>query len=310
MGENERILLLEGLTMRYGDTYAVKGIHLEIRRGEIFGLLGPNGAGKTTVIEMIVGLKKPSEGRMIMYDSVDLLSNPQVQANRIGVQLQSCEMHTELTVRETLLMFLSFANNIHLYDHFVGLTQLSEIENKRIRQLSGGQKQRLSLSLTLVKDPDLIILDEPTSGLDPQSRMNLWNIIRSLKGQGKTVLLATHYLEEVESLCDRVAIIDHGQLIALNSVQGLLAALPYRYRICVELMEKPSIEITSLCKIMDVTVTAAGTELEFQTMEMEGKLQGIIAFLNSHRLGIHSMEIKQAGLEDVILELTGRELRE
>ena len=226
-------LLIRGLRKGFADVQAVDGIDLEVRRGECFGLLGPNGAGKTTTIEICEGLTEPDAG------NVELLGlNWKTGANelrqRIGIQLQETQFPDKLTVEETLRLFRSFFRKGISVDESIKTAQLEEKRRSRVGGLSGGQKQRLAMATALVGDPELLFLDEPTTGLDPQARRHLWDLVEALKLAGRTIILTTHYMDEAERLCDRVAIMDHGHVIALGTPQQLIATRPcelcQRYR--------------------------------------------------------------------------------
>src|SRR3954471_17057214 len=202
-------LLVEGLRKYYDDVQAVDGLGLAVSPGECFGLLGPNGAGKTTTIEVCEGLLAPDSGR------VELLGlrwddDEHELRERLGIQLQETQLAEKLTVEETVRLFRSFYKTGRTVDETIGLVQLDEKRAARVGKLSGGQKQRLALACAIVGDPDLLFLDEPTTGLDPQSRRQLWDLITDFKATGKTIVLTTHYMDEAEILCDRVAIVDHG----------------------------------------------------------------------------------------------------
>ena len=214
----------KGLVKRYGDLLAVDGLDLEIRAGECFGLLGPNGAGKTTTVEIIQGLLKADAG------SIEVLGkqwkgNERALRERLGTQLQETKLPDKLSVFEVLTLFRSFYRNGKSVDDVIDMVQLRDKRSAWVQKLSGGQRQRLSVACSLVNDPDILLLDEPTTGLDPQSRHQLWRIIGSFKSRGGTILLTTHYMEEAEKLCDRVAIVDHGKVIALGSPRELVASL-------------------------------------------------------------------------------------
>jgi ABC-2 type transport system ATP-binding protein len=214
----------EGLEKRYGSVVAVDGLSLAVERGECFGLLGPNGAGKTTTIEILEGLL-PADAGDVEVLGLRWQTDDQELRERLGVQLQETQLTEKLSVEETLRLFRSFYRQGLAIDE---LLQLVELEGKRaswVGKLSGGQRQRLSIACALAGDPDLLFLDEPTTGLDPQSRRQLWDILARFKSAGGTILLTTHYMDEAETLCDRVAIVDHGKVIALGSPKALIASL-------------------------------------------------------------------------------------
>src|SRR4051812_16073149 len=217
-------LRVQGLRKAYADVVAVDGLDLEIAPGECFGLLGPNGAGKTTTIEICEGLLAPDSGEVsVLGMSWD--RNERELRQRLGVQLQETQLSEKLTVVETLRLFRSFYHAGGDVDQVIARVQLEEKRNARVGKLSGGQKQRLALACSIVGDPDLLFLDEPTTGLDPQSRRQLWDLIGEFRATGRTTVLTTHYMDEAEILCDRVAIVDHGKVIALGSPRQLIGSL-------------------------------------------------------------------------------------
>src|SRR5687767_4793910 len=217
-------LLVRGLRKTFGDVVAVDGLELDVRSGECFGLLGPNGAGKTKTIEICEGLTAPDSGEVSVLGK-RWATDARELRERLGIQLQETQLSEKLTVEETLRLFRSFYRRGHSIDRTIALVQLEEKRRARVGTLSGGQKQRLALACALVGDPELLFLDEPTTGLDPQSRRQLWELVESLKLQGRTIVLTTHYMEEAERLCDRVAIVDLGRVIALGTPRELIASL-------------------------------------------------------------------------------------
>jgi ABC-2 type transport system ATP-binding protein len=280
------------LTKRYGDHVAVDGISFDVRQGEAFGILGPNGAGKTTTLEMIEGLRRPDSGRIEVLGQPVWPDPRSIQA-RIGVQLQSTTLFDKLTARELLVLFARF------YDRTDGAERAEQalatvgLETKAdsfAGDMSGGQQQRLAIALALVHDPDLVFLDEPTTGLDPQARRNLWDVIRAIHTDaGKTVVLTTHYLEEAEQLCDRVAIMDEARIIALDTPAGLIASLGAEVRIAYVEDGRERISYAH----------------DAQTAVLETLEQ-------ARRSGaqIEGLSVRGPSLEDVFLKLTGREFRE
>ena len=207
-------LLLRGLRKAFADVVAVDGLDLEVARGECFGLLGPNGAGKTTTIEICEGLTAADAGIRRVARAGLARPEPSELRQRIGIQLQETQFPEKLTVEETLRLFRSFYRHGISVDESIRTAQLEEKRGARVGTLSGGQKQRLAMACALVGDPELLFLDEPTTGLDPQARRHLWDLVDALKQAGRTIILTTHYMEEAERLCDRVAIMDHGRVIA------------------------------------------------------------------------------------------------
>ena len=217
-------LAVKGLKKSYGDVRAVDGLDLDVKSGECFGLLGPNGAGKTTTIEICEGLLERDSGELEILGMTWERDGDHLR-NRLGIQLQDTQLSEKLTVTETLELFRSFYREGRQVEDVIKLVQLEEKSRARVGTLSGGQKQRLAIACALVGDPELLFLDEPTTGLDPQSRRQLWTLIEEFRSTGRTILLTTHYMDEAEKLCDRVAIVDHGHIIALGSPQELMDSI-------------------------------------------------------------------------------------
>ncbi len=217
----DTVIDVRALKKRYGDVQAVDGMAFDVRKGEIFGMLGPNGAGKTTTVEIVEGLRSADEGSVTVLGK-NVSKDRNCHKQDIGVQLQTTALFPELTVREVLSLFGSFYDRSLSPDELIEMVDLGEKRKCKNSKLSGGQQQRLSVALAMVNDPQIVFLDEPTTGLDPQARRSLWDTIKELQARGKTVLLTTHYMEEAERLCDRVAIVDHGKIIALNSPHDLV----------------------------------------------------------------------------------------
>jgi ABC-2 type transport system ATP-binding protein len=214
-------LLVRNLRKSYGDVVAVDGLDLEVNRGDCFGLLGPNGAGKTTTIEICEGLLAADSGTVEVL-GLNWSDNDDDLKQRLGVQLQDTKLAEKLTVAETLTMFRSFYKQRKTADEVIALVELGEKRDARVGSLSGGQKQRLAIACALVGDPEILFLDEPTTGLDPQSRRSLWDLINQFRESGRTIVLTTHYMEEAERLCDRIAIVDHGKVIAQGKTNELI----------------------------------------------------------------------------------------
>lgn len=291
----------------YGALHAVRGVSFTVEAGEVFGLLGPNGAGKTTTIETIIGLLPRDRGDVRVL-GVDPAQDPFAIKSRIGVQLQTVHLFPRLTVVETLHLFSSFYRKSRSIDELLTLVGLSEKAHARVEKLSGGQLKRLSVALALVGDGEIIFLDEPTSGLDPQSRRGLWDTILWLKGKGKTVFLTTHYLDEAERLCDRVAIIDHGVIIALGSPRALIAEHFREKAIEIPLGSFEDSWLFSLPGVtrlqQDEHVVTVYTENLPQTFAALSRLA------EERAVPLANVVIREATLEDVFLKLTGRRIRE
>jgi ABC-2 type transport system ATP-binding protein len=275
--------------------------------------LGPNGAGKTTTIEILEGLTTPDGG------AVEILGTPwregaagRALRERLGIQLQETQLADKLTVTETLALFRSFYKQSHTVEEVLALVELEEKRNARVVTLSGGQKQRLAVACALVSKPELLFLDEPTTGLDPQSRRQLWEIIRRFRAAGGTVLLTTHYMEEAERLCDRVAIMDHGKVIALGTPQELIATLGAEHVVEFALIDAiPDGLIEGLRGMSGVTAAREGNGgLSLTVTELHRTLPALLAELQRQKLELASLTTHHATLDDVFVALTGRQLRD
>jgi ABC-2 type transport system ATP-binding protein len=310
-------LLIRGLRKAFADVQAVDGIDLEVRRGECFGLLGPNGAGKTTTIEICEGLTEPDAG------TVELLGlNWKTGANelrqRIGIQLQETQFPDKLTVEETLRLFRSFFRSGISVDESIKTAQLEEKRRSRVGGLSGGQKQRLAMATALVGDPELLFLDEPTTGLDPQARRHLWDLVEGLKLAGRTIILTTHYMDEAERLCDRVAIMDHGRVIALGTPQQLIATVGgediVEFAVTakdVSLAHVTALQPERLTALPGIQSHRVDEGLhQLSVSELHTAVPRIFAALEEQGLHLSEFRTHSASLEDVFVRLTGRNLRD
>ena len=305
-------LRVRGLRKRYADVVAVDGLDLEIAPGECFGLLGPNGAGKTTTIEICEGLLEPDEGEVTVL-GMRWKSDEKQLRQRMGIQLQDTQLSEKLTVAETLTLFRSFYKDGADVDQVIARVQLEEKRNARVGKLSGGQKQRLALACSLVGNPDLLFLDEPTTGLDPQSRRQLWELIEEFKASGRTTVLTTHYMDEAEILCDRVAIVDHGKAIALGSPRQLIESLGAEHVVEFALDNGPVANLTpefleTLPGVQGARVTDG--EYELSVGELHRAVPALLAAMAERRLELTKLTTHSATLEDVFVALTGRQLRE
>lgn len=224
MSKLKEIITVNNLVKKYDDFTAVNGINFNVSQGEIFGLLGPNGAGKTTTVEILEGLRSPSSG-FAEIDGIDVAKNTKAVKKIIGVQLQECSFFDKLNLLEIIEMFSVFYSSKPNIENILDKVGLLEKRKSYYKTLSGGQKQRLSIAVALVNDPKVLFLDEPTTGLDPQARRNMWELIEDIRNSGKTIIITTHYMEEAEKLCDRVAIIDAGQIVTINSPKNLIKEL-------------------------------------------------------------------------------------
>lgn len=304
------IIEARNLHMRYGGVLAVDGVDLTVESGEIFGLLGPNGAGKTTTIEMLEGLRRPTAGT-ISTAGLDVTRESRRLKGRIGIQLQSTSLFDLLTVRETITLFASFAERPVPVQQLIAALKLGDKEQSLVRTLSGGQQQRLALAVALVNDPPVIFLDEPTTGLDPQARRGLWDFISDLKQAGKTVVITTHYLEEAEVLCDRVAIMDHGHIIAAGTPRQLIRETIDRSAIEVTLGRKNAFDAPDLPEATPIDrVVRDGQLLTVYSDEPPAAVAIILHWSEETGQEITDLHIRSASLEDVFLKLTGRSVRE
>jgi ABC-2 type transport system ATP-binding protein len=307
----EAVIEIHGLVKRYGDFIAVGGVDLTVYRHEIFGILGPNGAGKTTTLEMVEGLREPDAGSAVVA-GIDVARDPTAVKRIIGVQLQTTALFDHLTVRELIELFAALygvrASQARV-DELIGLVSLEEKAGARVNQLSGGQKQRLSIALAMVNDPVILFLDEPTTGLDPQARRNLWDVVLALRDKGKTIVLTTHYMEEAEVLCDRLAIMDHGQIIAQDTPRALIQSLDQAATIRARIDR--DVDLAALEQLPGVTSASVDEDqLELHTNDLAGTLAALLELAGRLGLRLDNLSTASATLEDVFLAYTGRSLRE
>jgi ABC-2 type transport system ATP-binding protein len=315
MPEPTPALQLRGLRKAYKDVVAVDGLDLEVRPGECFGLLGPNGAGKTTTIEICEGLNTPDAGEVRVLGETWQTQGAALR-QRLGISLQETQFSDKLTVGETLQLFRSFYRNPRPLDEVIDAVQLGEKRHGRVGQLSGGQKQRLALACALVADPELFFLDEPTTGLDPQSRRQLWELIEGVKRDGHTVVLTTHYMEEAEQLCDRVAIVDHGRIIALGTPRELINSLGAQHVIEFRIGEasvRPSVrpsdqELLALDGALALRQRDGSYLLE--SAQAHRTVPALLGLLAARGLPLEQLSTHSATLDDVFVHLTGRQLRD
>ncbi|HEV3386846.1 MAG TPA: ABC transporter ATP-binding protein [Gemmata sp.] len=291
---------------------AVRGLDLEIASGECFGLLGPNGAGKTTTLEIAEGLLEPTAGEVEVLGRYWGQHDNELR-RRLGISLQETRLSDKLTVRETVTLFRSFYTTGLTPDEAIARVGLEEKANSYIVKLSGGQRQRLAVATALVGDPELLFLDEPTTGLDPQSRRQLWDVLRSLKDRGRTVVITTHYMDEAERLCDRVAVIDLGKVIALGTPAELIAQVGGEHVIDLELDPTTPVrpEKDELLKLPTVrSVREEGNKLMLTAGEPHRALPAILDYLRGCGVKLVGLTTRTATLEDVFVTLTGRHLRD
>ena len=304
----ESCITVSGLRKSYGDFEAVRGIDFEVAQGEVFGLLGPNGAGKTTTIEILEGLRARSAGdvRVLGFDpAVDV----RAIKDRIGVCLQATNLPEKIRLHEAMTLFASFYSRNVDGDKLLARLQLTEKRNAFYSTLSGGQKQRLALALAMINDPQLIFLDEPTTGLDPQVRGEIHKLIVELKSNHNSLILTTHYIEEAERLCDRVAIIDKGQIVAIGSPAALIAQTFGTSMIEIQL-DRPMEGEPPLQPDEKLTIDAARTNLKIASPRPPRTIVEIVKWIDQSGLGLVDIHLKRPTLEDVFLELTGRSLRD
>ena len=310
---NGPALSLSGLRKAFDDVVAVDGIDLEVQRGECFGLLGPNGAGKTTTIEICESLTTPDAGTVHLL-GLGWQSSATVLRQRIGVQLQETQFPEKLTVEEILRLFRSFFRRGISVEETIRMAQLEEKRRARIGTLSGGQKQRLAMACALVGDPDLLFLDEPTTGLDPQARRHLWDLVDQLRSAGRTIILTTHYMDEAEHLCDRVAIMDQGKIIALGTPQQLIASIGgdhvVEFAVGTE-TEGERVDVRKLTAIAGVQAHRVdGGQHQLSVVELHTTVPQIFSVLAEMGLKPSEFRTHSATLEDVFVGLTGRNLRD
>jgi ABC-2 type transport system ATP-binding protein len=297
-----------GLVKRYDDVVAVDGLDLEVRRGECFGLLGPNGAGKTTTIEILEGLTEADEGDVEVLGA-HWSRDGRALRERLGISLQETQLADKLTVEETLLLFRSFYRKGRDPEELLATLSLGEKRHSRVGKLSGGQRQRLAVACALAGEPELLFLDEPTTGLDPQSRRDLWEQVERFQAGGGTVLLTTHYMDEAERLCDRVAIVDHGKRIALGTPEELIAQLHATN--VVEFATEPRLPealLTALPGVSEVHADGDGWALGVRTLAET--VPALLAAVDAASARLLTLATHRATLEDLFVAKTGRRLRD
>jgi ABC-2 type transport system ATP-binding protein len=302
-----QVITVDNLRKAYGDVRAVDGVSFEIHPNEIFGMVGPNGAGKTTTIECLEGLRRPDSG-IVRVLGLDPQRQGYELRQRIGVQLQEGSLPDRLRVGEAMEIFASFYRKPVAWQPIIELLGLADKVKTPFGKLSGGQKQRLLIGLALVNDPQLVFLDELTTGLDPQARRAMWDMVKSFRDRGQTVFLTTHYMEEAEYLCDRVAIIDRGKIVALDSPQNLIAALDAENRVVFSVKEK--IDDTVFRKIQGVTRVDQSQDRVIIYGKGDGLLVRIVMALESGRIHFRDLRTEQPNLDDVFIALTGKEMRD
>lgn len=309
----ETMIAVDHLVKRYGRFTAVDDVSFAIRRGEIFGLLGPNGAGKTTTLEIIEGLRQ-STGGQVTVNGLDVRRNRRAVQRQLGVQLQATTLFDGLTVRETIRLFGSFYPSARPADELLREVALEEKARAMPGNLSGGQRQRLALALALVNDPAILLLDEPTTGLDPQSRRLLWDTIVRLRERGKTIVLTTHFMDEAQALCDRIAILDGGRIIAQDTPSGLIGLLDASATIDCALIAAPgarALDAATIRLLPGVTDVREGAErIRIYSVAIEKTLVALFQQTEARGVAVEQLQVEAPTLEDVFLKLTGRGLRD
>lgn len=300
-------IVVENLVKTYGSVQAVRDISFAVGRGEVFGILGPNGAGKTTTLECVEGLQPPTSGRMQVL-GIDTHREPERVKERIGVQLQASAYFEHLTLTEILELFGRFYRRSLPAEELLTKVSLVEKADTQVKHLSGGQQQRFAIAATLVNDPEVIFLDEPTTGLDPQARRNLWEFIERIHDDGRTVVLTTHYMEEAQTLCQRVAIMDQGEIVAMDTPANLIRGLdaPYQIRAVVP-GASPGDELRGLDGVTGANVEEDGV-LALQSRDSTATVRALFEWGERLNVRIEHLEVRPATLEDVFLSLTGRAL--
>ncbi|MFC2058718.1 ABC transporter ATP-binding protein [Chloroflexota bacterium] len=307
--KSKTVIKVSDLFMSYGDIKAVDGISIDVKEGEVFGMLGPNGAGKTTTVEIIEGLRTPDSGSVTVLD-MDALKNVREVKERIGVQLQTPALFPTLNVQEIVDFFSSLYKKALPASEIIALVSLQESRNVLMKNLSGGQQQRLSVALAFVNDPDIVFLDEPTTGLDPQARRAMWDVIDTFRKTGKTIFLTTHYMEEAERLCDRIAIMDHGKIIALGRPQHMIKEHFKESAIQFKMTNYPGQEVlTGLDGVTNV-VREEEEEIILYSNNISSTISSLIDLASQRKAELSELFVRQATLEDVFLKLTGKRMRD
>jgi ABC-2 type transport system ATP-binding protein len=307
----EKIIEVKDLKKKYGEFEAVKGIDIEVFKGEVFGFLGPNGAGKTTTLEILEGLRKPTSGVIRMFGKEIKGDVLPAMKERIGVVLQQTSFLDHLKVKEILELFASFFKRSIPIQEALKMVELEEKANAYPDNLSGGQRQRLAIAVAMINDPDLIFMDEPTTGLDPQSRESIWVLVERLKAKGKTIFLTTHYMEEAQRLCDRVTIIDHGKVVEVGSPEQLILKYGGESKIdfsCVPVPPKEKIE--ELEMELQEKLQRLDDHCRIVTRDLTKTLEKIVLWSKGNNVSLTNVFLIEPTLEDVFLNLTGRELRD
>ena len=310
----EGVIRVAGLRKSYGKVVAVDGLDLNVNRGEVFAILGPNGAGKTTTLEMIEGLRKPDEGE-IEVAGYDAVREGEDLKRIVGVQLQSTALFDYLSVEETLRLFADLYGadgSPARIRELLEIGSLTEKAKSRVDQLSDGQQHRLSLVLALINDPQVVFLDEPTTGLDPQSRRNVWELVRKIRKAEKTVVLTTHYMEEAEELCDRVAIMDHGRILVCDTPLALVRSLKMDATVLGSVEGDSGEHLDAKLDLLPGVTSeeSEGNDLRLRTEDVQATVTALMSLAAERGLHLKNLSVQNVNLEDVFISYTGRGLRE
>ncbi len=305
----DEVISVESLNKRFGDLVAVDDISFTVRRGEVFGILGPNGAGKTTTLECIEGLQEPSSGRISVLGT-EIARDPNTVKERIGVQLQASAYFDYLTLTEILELFGRFYSRRVPPAELLSTVGLEDKANTTVGKLSGGQQQRFTIAATLVNDPEVVFLDEPTAGLDPQARRNLWDFVQSINSQGRTIVLTTHYMEEAEFLCDRVAIMDQGRIVTLDTPTNLVRSLPVPYEVRASTLNEFSSNGLADLDCVTEVLDDQNQGFRLRSSDAASTMPALMDWVAKNDIKLTHLEVTPANLEDVFLSLTGRALRD
>jgi ABC-2 type transport system ATP-binding protein len=304
----DAVIAVDDVRKAYGEVKAVDGVTFHVAKGEIFGLLGPNGAGKTTTMEMIEGLHPPDAGQIHVL-GMDVRTSAAAIKNRVGVQLQTAALYPQLTVAELLALFGQFYAHSQPIEGLLDDLELGEKRDAQTKNLSGGQRQRLSVALALVNDPEVVFLDEPTTGLDPAARQSLWTVVRRLQQDGRTILMTTHYMEEAEALCDRLAIMDHGRILESGTVDEIVGRRFHERSVRFGRTGAP--DEPALRALPGVSrVSVEEQEVVLYTGDVSATIAALLELTGRAGTEPANLMIRRASLEDVFLELTGRALRD
>lgn len=303
------IITVTDLSKHFGELKAVDGVSFSVMKGEVLGILGPNGAGKTTILECIEGILTPTSGTTTVF-GIDTQRDPNRMKQRIGVQLQASAYFDFLTLTEILDLFGLFYDRRVPPGELLAKVGLEDKAGSTVDQLSGGQQQRFTIAAALVNDPDVVFLDEPTAGLDPQARRNLWDFIKNMNGDGRTVVLTTHYLEEAEFLCHRVAIMDNGRIVALDTPDKLIQRLPNPYEIMLKTVNGDYPDgLEELAAVNDVVCSGDGV-IQVRSSDAASTMPALMRWVADRGVALIHLEVIPATLEDVFLALTGRAFRD